>query len=180
VLRPLPGWGRNGVTSTELVSCQNSSPLSLFFSLYSLTCINFCTMSKPEFTLRTGIYLAIEPEKFKGSLAGKVALVTGSGRGIGREIAFALAKSGAAVAVSGRTKAEVDETTNEVLALGVKSIGLTADVCIRSDLERLVKDVFYTLPACQNVANLLRSQKASVLSTSSSAMRERTRLCHFI
>ena len=136
-------------------------------------------MSKPEFTMRTGIYPAIEPEQFKGSLAGKVALVTGSGRGIGREIAFALARSGAAIGVSGRTKAEVDETTNEVLALGVKAIGLTADVCIRSELERLVKDVLYTLPACQNVVNLLRLQKASVLSTSSSAMRERTRLCHF-
>jgi NAD(P)-dependent dehydrogenase (short-subunit alcohol dehydrogenase family) len=136
-------------------------------------------MSKPEFTLRTGIYPAIEPEQFKGSLAGKVALVTGSGRGIGREIAFALARSGAAVGVSGRTKAEVDETTKEVLALGVKAIGLTADICVRSELERLVKDVFNIIPASQTLANLLRLRKVSVLSTSSSAMREQTRLCHF-
>ncbi len=99
-------------------------------------------MSKPELTLRTGIYPAIEPEQFTGSLAGKVALVTGSGRGIGREIAIALARSGAAVGVSGRTKSEVDETTKEVLALGVKAIGLTLDVCVRSALERFVKDVF--------------------------------------
>ena len=137
-------------------------------------------MSKPEFTLRTGIYPAIEPEQFKGSLAGKVALVTGSGRGIGREIAFALARSGAAVAISGRTKVEVDETTKEVLALGVKAIGLTADVCVRSELERLVKDVIYIPPACQNMANLLRLQKILALLTYSSAMREQTRLCHFI
>lgn len=48
-------------------------------------------MSKPEFTLRTGIYPAIAPEAFKETLDGKVALVTGSGRGIGREVALALA-----------------------------------------------------------------------------------------
>lgn len=100
-------------------------------------------MSKPEFTLRTGIYPAIVPEQFKGSLAGKVALVAGSGRGIGREIAFALARSGAAVAISGRTKREVEETTKDVLSLGggVKAIGIVADVCVRSELERLVREV---------------------------------------
>ncbi|TVY76012.1 Dehydrogenase/reductase SDR family member [Lachnellula suecica] len=99
-------------------------------------------MSKPEFSLRTGIYASIEPELFKGSLTGKVALVTGSGRGIGKEIALALAKSGAAVAITGRTESQVQETAKEVLSLeGAKAIGVVADVCNRSDLERLAKEV---------------------------------------
>lgn len=105
-------------------------------------------MSKPEFTLRTEIYPSIEPVLFQGSLTGKVALITGSGRGIGREIAIALARSGAAVAITGRTKSEVEETTENVLSLaeGTKAIGVVADVCDRTDLERLVKEVvtYYT------------------------------------
>ncbi|KUJ21470.1 NAD(P)-binding protein [Mollisia scopiformis] len=104
-------------------------------------------MSKPEFTLRTDVYPAIEPELFKGSLNGKVAFVTGSGRGIGREIVLALARSGAAVAISGRTKSQVEETTQAVLssASGVKAIGVVGDVCSRTDQERMVKEVTESL-----------------------------------
>ena len=100
-------------------------------------------MAKPEFTLRTGFYPPIEPALFQGSLTGKVALVTGSGRGIGRDIALALAKSGAAVAITGRTKSQVEKTTKDVLSLadGAKAIGVVGDVCIRADLEHLVNEV---------------------------------------
>jgi S-adenosylhomocysteine hydrolase len=138
-------------------------------------------MSKPEFTLRTGIYSAIEPALFKDSLAGKVALVTGSGRGIGKEIALALAASGASVAVSGRTQSQVEETTKEVLRVadGVKAIGVVGDVCITADLERLVKEVndIRSLPA----STLIRfsRQKPLVQSIFSSSMLEQIPSCPF-
>lgn len=98
---------------------------------------------KPEFTLRAGVYPAINPDLFPGSLEGKVALVTGSGRGIGRDIALALAKSGATVAISGRTKKEVEDTTRDMAKLGRKCIGVVGDICVREDLDRLVKEVIY-------------------------------------
>jgi NAD(P)-dependent dehydrogenase (short-subunit alcohol dehydrogenase family) len=137
-------------------------------------------MSKPEFTLRTGIYPAIEPALLKGSLAGKVALVTGSGRGIGKEIALALASSGAVVAVSGRTQSQVEETTKEVLkvAHGVKAIGVVGDVCIRADLERLVKEVSSFRSLCTfTLINFSRQLKVLVQSISSSSMLEPIPLC---
>lgn len=99
-------------------------------------------MSPPsEFTLRTDIYPSIEPSLFKGALKGKVAIVTGSGRGIGREIAFALAKSGASVAITGRTQSEVKRTAEEIISTGTKAIFVVADVCSTVDQERLLKEV---------------------------------------
>jgi shikimate 5-dehydrogenase len=94
-----------------------------------------------EFTLRTEIYQEIDPSHFEESLNDKVALVTGSGRGIGREIALALARCGAAVAITGRTASEVEQTRQDVEAFGVKSLGLVADGRKSADLVRLVKEV---------------------------------------
>ena len=66
-------------------------------------------------------------------LAGRVALVTGGGRGIGRGIALELTRAGARVAVAARTRAQVEETAAEIDGLAIE-----ADVSKREDVERMV------------------------------------------
>jgi NAD(P)-dependent dehydrogenase (short-subunit alcohol dehydrogenase family) len=61
-------------------------------------------------------------------LAGKRAVVTGAGRGIGRSIALALAQAGANVAVTARTPSEIEQLVAEIQELGRKSIAVTCDV----------------------------------------------------
>jgi 3-oxoacyl-[acyl-carrier protein] reductase len=73
-------------------------------------------------------------------LEGKVALVTGSGRNIGRSIALGLAKEGADVVVNARTNREdVEAVADEVRELGRKSLPLLADVGNRAELEQLLE-----------------------------------------
>jgi len=61
-------------------------------------------------------------------LEGMNALVTGGGRGIGREVALDLAKSGANVAVSARTKEELDNTVQEIEKFGRKGFSISCDL----------------------------------------------------
>ncbi|NBT95869.1 MAG: SDR family NAD(P)-dependent oxidoreductase [Chloroflexi bacterium] len=52
-----------------------------------------------------------------GGLEGKVVLVTGGGRGIGRGVARGMAREGAHLAISGRTRATLEDATTELQAL---------------------------------------------------------------
>lgn len=63
-----------------------------------------------------------------GTLAGKVAVITGAGRGIGRAIALAYAHAGAAVVCSARSRNEIDETVALVVASGGTASAWVADV----------------------------------------------------
>lgn len=74
-------------------------------------------------------------------LAGKVAVVTGSSRGIGAATAVGLAANGAAVAVVGRDATAVDALTTRIEAGGGQAIGVVADCTDDAGVERLAATV---------------------------------------
>jgi NAD(P)-dependent dehydrogenase (short-subunit alcohol dehydrogenase family) len=77
----------------------------------------------------------------KFSLEGKVVLLTGGSRGLGRAMAQALGEAGAAVAVTARTLAAAEAAAFELDALGIRSFGVQLEVSDVGDVERAVEDV---------------------------------------
>ncbi len=78
-------------------------------------------------------------------LSGKVALVTGGGRGIGRCIALRYAREGAEVAVTGRTADEVEATAASARTLGARAVAIVGDQSEEADARRMVEQAEHQL-----------------------------------
>ncbi|MDJ0788921.1 MAG: SDR family oxidoreductase [Myxococcota bacterium] len=76
-------------------------------------------------------------DRFK--LDGRVAIVTGAGRGIGRGIALAYAEAGADVVCSARSEDQIAETAEAVRERGRRALAVRCDVLERADLEGLIE-----------------------------------------
>src|ERR1700738_3456559 len=90
---------------------------------------------------------------FMTELNGTVAVVTGAGRGIGREIALHQAQGGAKVAVLARTAREIDETASLITGAGGAAIAIPVDLVDRLAVEDALARVGGELGAIDLVGN---------------------------
>jgi glucose 1-dehydrogenase len=97
-----------------------------------------------------------------GRLAGKVAIVTGSGSGIGQAIAIRLASEGASIVVDYRNHiAQAQETKSRVESAGGKAILVQADVSKLADTLNLVDQAWQQLGRCDILVNNAGIEKES-------------------
>jgi 3-oxoacyl-[acyl-carrier protein] reductase len=71
-------------------------------------------------------------------LEGRVAVVSGASKGIGRAIAVELAREGARVVLAARGKSDLDDAVGEIVGAGHTAIGVTGDMSKKEDISRIV------------------------------------------
>ncbi|MEQ8159625.1 MAG: SDR family NAD(P)-dependent oxidoreductase [Smithellaceae bacterium] len=87
------------------------------------------------------------------ALSGKVALVTGAGRGIGKAIALALAKAGADVCVTARTESQINQTAEEIRQMGRRALAVPADATNAASVASVVEKTVVELGGLQILVN---------------------------
>ncbi|MFG1298400.1 SDR family NAD(P)-dependent oxidoreductase [Xanthobacter sp. V3C-3] len=88
-----------------------------------------------------GLAVAMPQSAPVAGLAGKVVIVTGGGRGLGRALSEGFAAAGAHVVLTGRSAATLEETTAAIAAQGGSAEGIAADVSSETDVDALVRSV---------------------------------------
>ncbi len=88
-----------------------------------------------------------------GSLNGRIAVVTGGGRGIGRAIALEMARHGANIVVSSRTQAQLDEVVAEVEQIGTRGLAVIADALDRDQSKEPVRRAMAEFGSCDILVN---------------------------
>ncbi len=97
------------------------------------------------------------------TLNGKVAMITGGSRGLGRQCALALGHEGCAVAICGRDGDQVKRTAEELAGLGIKANGSQADVTNPDDAARFLQETTDALGAADILVNNVGGRRGSVL-----------------
>jgi NADP-dependent 3-hydroxy acid dehydrogenase YdfG len=72
-------------------------------------------------------------------LQGKVAIVTGAGRGIGKAVSLSLAQAGCRVVLAARTRQQIEAVQEEIRAKGGHALAVPTDLTLDDDIERLVE-----------------------------------------
>ena len=83
----------------------------------------------------------------------QVALVTGGGSGIGREIAIQLSREGAKLAVCGRTRSKLDETVETIRGAGGEAVSAACDITVEAEVAEMVQRVEEQLGAVTILIN---------------------------
>src|SRR5215813_3216537 len=87
------------------------------------------------------------------TLNGKIALVTGGGRGIGAACAVALAEAGADVAVCSRSYGEIDAVAGRIRATGRRAVAIVCDVTDADQVRRMAEEAHSKFGAVEILVN---------------------------
>lgn len=112
-----------------------------FQNLSDLPVNNLCISTMVQPTLNTDVYDAISPKNFVGHFSGKLVIVTGAGRGIGRHIALGFARAGATLALLDFDTARQEETKSLCEKEGAKVHTYGCDVTQYEQCMKVVEEI---------------------------------------
>jgi len=98
-------------------------------------------------------------------IKGRVAMVTGASKGMGKASAMALAQEGCKVAICARTQTDLDEAVSELQGLGGHAIGVRADATEKEDIERFYEETVATLGEVDILVNAVGGAAAGTVDT---------------